>query len=112
MSTGGMRGIMDAARLIAPTQVIIVHARQIVMDERIGMHRLNGRRRPERLRLFYAVQARGFQHQKSPLAAFSSVLAPEIVNCADLAASDPGFRQQIRKGVSGMMCKNVLDYRA
>ena len=36
----------------------------------------------------------------------------EIVNCADLAASDPGFRQQIRKGVSGMMCKNVLDYRA
>ena len=36
----------------------------------------------------------------------------EIVDCADLAASDPGFRQQIRKGVSGMMCKNVLDYRA
>ena len=36
----------------------------------------------------------------------------EIVNCADLATSDPGFRQQIRKGVSGMMCKNVFDYRA
>jgi len=55
-------------RRLPPTQVIIVHARQIIMDERIGMHRLNGRRRPERSRLFYAVQARGFQHQKSPQA--------------------------------------------
>jgi hypothetical protein len=51
-------------RRLPPAQVIIIHAWQIVMDERIGMHRLNCCRRPQRARLFYAVQAGGFQHQK------------------------------------------------
>ena len=59
-----------AGRLPAP-QVVVVHGRQIIMDQRIAVHHLDRRRDPHRAALGHVEQARAGRHQEwaDPLAA-------------------------------------------
>ena len=50
---------------LAAAQIVIVHARQIVMHQRIGMDAFDGQRSVQRSGLVHAVQAGTFQHQKA-----------------------------------------------
>jgi hypothetical protein len=59
----------------APAQIVIIHAGQIIMHQRIGVQRLDRRRRLNRLFRRDAMQRGPFHHQKrpQPLAALNGI---------------------------------------
>src|SRR5215475_1930376 len=71
-----MRGRLSAAK------IVVVHARQVVMDERVGVQRFDRRRHLESPLWVYAEELRGTEHQAGPqaLAAGENRIAHGFVN--------------------------------
>ena len=69
----------------AAAQIVIVHARQIVMHQRIGMQRLDRRPHPQGTGIVHPEQACGMQHQER-----AEALAPRHDGVAH-GLLDPGL---------------------
>ena len=65
---GGRLVPFDVHRGQAPAQVVVIHAGQVVMHQRIGVQRLDRAGGGGGLRVHHPVQPRTFDHQKGPQA--------------------------------------------
>ena len=80
----------------AAAQIVVIHAGHVVMHERIGVQRLDGRGGGHRLRLGDAIQRGRFEHQKGaqPLAALRRITH----RLAQRSGGQPGHRR-IQRGL-------------
>lgn len=81
---------LDVVGRLAATQVIIIHGRQVIMDQRITMHQLDGSASSQTLGIRYIKQARRLNSQKGPkpLAAIQRGIGHRLTETRLRALSD------------------------